>query len=246
MASEADTAGDTCDKAGGDYSGCTNYTWQFGAFPWDQSVAAYDSTGAAVTLDDPIMIEYTYVATDDRNNGMSIDIRTQDEYNPLLGCAAISDGASTNDANGNPYGELCSSVTPSDYAGSKFLLEFDGTEVQGMPGMDVCSDDLCQGMKYWVRLLNLKDGTELTDTKGNKYVFLANGVSSTFQPAANITDCAADIRFSSLADLGMTASDLPGAINRSSTDYPLPSSAWTDAPTTSKCTVTMGDTSNCN
>ena len=246
LASEADTAGDTCDKAGGDYSGCTNYTWQFGAFPWDQSVAAYDSTGAAVTLDDPIMIEYTYVATDDRNNGMSIDIRTQDEYNPLLGCAAISDGTSTNDSNGDPYGELCSSVTPSDYAGSKFLLEFDGTEVQGMPGMDVCSDDLCQGMKYWVRLLNLKDGTELTDTKGNKYVFLANGVSSTFQPAANITDCATEIRFSSLADLGMTASDLPGAINRSSTDYPLPSSAWTDAPTTSKCTVTMGDTSNCN
>ena len=38
LASEADTTGDTCDKAGGDYSGCTNYTWQFGAFrgimPW--------------------------------------------------------------------------------------------------------------------------------------------------------------------------------------------------------------------
>ena len=126
------------------------------------------------------------------------------------------------------------------------MLEYDGQDVHGMPGMDVCTDDLCKGMKYWVRLLNLKDGTELTDTQGNKYVFLANGVSSTFQPAANITDCSADIRFSSLADLGMTASDLPGAINRSSTDYPLPSSAWTDAPTTSECTVTMGDTSNCN
>jgi hypothetical protein len=247
LASEADTTGDTCDKAGGDYSGCTTYEWQFGAMPWNQSTSAYDASGAAVTLDDPIMIEYTYVATDDRNNGMSINIRTQDEYNPIKGCSAIQDsGNSTTDANGDAYGESCSNITPASYAGRKFLLEYDGQDLHGMPGMDVCTDDLCQGMKYWVRLLNLKDGTELTDTKGDKYVFLANGVSSTFQPAAGgVGDCSA-ISFTSLADLGIAASDLPGAVNRSSTDYPLPSSAWTDAPTTSKCTVTMGDTSNCN
>ena len=46
-------------------------------------MAAYDASGSLVTLDDPIMIDYTYVAADDRNNGMTIDIRTQDEYNPL-------------------------------------------------------------------------------------------------------------------------------------------------------------------
>ena len=248
LASEADTTGDTCDKAGNDYSGCTTYEWQFGAMPWNQATAAYDSSGAAVTLDDPIMIEYTYVATDDRNNGMSIDIRTQDEYNPLTGCAAITDGSgrTADPSSGDAYGESCSNVTPASYAGRKFLLEYDGQDLHGMPGMDVCSDDLCKGMKYWVRLLNLNDGTELTDTEGNKYVFLANGVSSTFQPAAGgVGDCSA-ISFTSLADLGIAASDLPGTVNRSSTDYPLPSSAWTDAPTTSKCTVTMGDTSNCN
>ena len=248
LASDADTTGDTCDKAGGDYSGCTTYEWNFGAMPWSQATAAYDSSGAAVTLDDPIMIEYTYVATDDRNNGMSIDIRTQDEYNPLTGCAAITDGSgrTADPSSGDAYGESCSNVTPASYAGRKFLLEYDGQDLHGMPGMDVCSDDLCKGMKYWVRLLNLKDGTELTDTKGNKYVFLANGVSSTFQPAAGgVGDCSA-ISFTSLADLGIAASDLPGTVNRSSTDYPLPASAWTDAPTTSKCTVTMGDSSNCN
>ena len=248
LASEADTTGDTCDKAGNDYSGCTTYEWQFGAMPWNQATAAYDSSGAAVTLDDPIMIEYTYVATDDRNNGMSIDIRTQDEYNPLTGCAAITDGSgrTADPSSGDAYGESCSNVTPASYAGRKFLLEYDGQDLHGMPGMDVCSDDLCKGMKYWVRLLNLNDGTELTDTEGNKYVFLANGVSSTFQPAAGgVGDCSA-ISFTSLADLGIAASDLPGTVNRSSTDYPLPASAWTDAPTTSKCTVTMGDSSNCN
>ena len=244
LASEADTTGDTCDKAGGDYSGCTNYTWQFGAFPWDNSTGAHDASGSLVTLDDPVMIEYTYVATDDRNNGMTIDIRSQDKYNPLTGCAAIQDGNnSTTDANGDAYGELCSNVTPSDYAGRKFLLEYDGTEVQGMPGMEVCSDDLCKGMKYWIRLLNLKDGTELTDKKGDKYVFLAKGVSSTFKET-NVANCSA-ISFTSLADLGILDSDLPATITKSSTDYPLPSSAWADAPTTSKCTVTMGDSSGC-
>jgi hypothetical protein len=45
--------------------------------------------------------------------------------------------------------------------------------------------------------------------------------------------------------LGIAASDIPTAINKASTDYTLPSSAWTDEPTTSKCTVTMGDTSGC-
>jgi hypothetical protein len=245
LASEADTTGDTCDIAGDDFSGCKTYRWQFGAFPWDHSTAAFNTDGSLVALDDPIMIEYTYAAADDRNNGMSIDIRTQDEYNPLTGCSAIKDsGNNTQDAQGNTYGESCSAVKPADYAGKKFLLEFDGTEVHGLPGMDVCTDDLCKGMKYWIRLVNLKDGTQLTDTKGNKYVILSQGISSTFQEAA-LANCN-DIDFTSLADLGIAASDLPGSINRSSTDYPLPSTLWSEAPTKSKCTVTMGDTSNCN
>ena len=234
LASEADTTGDTCVK-GGDLSGCTNYKWTFGALPWEHSIAAYDADGKLVTLDEPIMIEYTYVATDDRNNGQSIDIVTKDEYNPLKGCT-VNSGIST-----------CNAVTPSSYAGSKFLLEYDGTDLHGTPGLEVCTEPTCAKMKYWIRLVNLKDGTELTDTKGNKYVFLANGISSTFKKEANTTNCDnANISFANLTALGIPASDLPGAVDRASTDYPLPSSAWTDAPTTSKCTVTMGDTSNCN
>jgi len=224
-----------------------DYKWSFGAMPWDHSIAAYNADGAAVVLDDPITIEYTYVATDDRNNGQSIDILSQDQYNPLAGCVDIQD------ANGNTqsdpgddstiYGKSCSNVTPASYAGKKFLLEYDGQEVQGLPGLDVCTDALCAGSKYWVRLLNLKDGTELTDTAGKKYVFLAKGISSAFKPVAT-ANCSA-IQFTSLANLGIAGSDLPGAINKASTDYPLPSSAWGDAPTTSSCTVTMGDTSGC-
>ena len=62
--------------------------------------------------------------------------------------------------------------------------------------------------------------------------------------AGGAADCSA-IAFTDLTSLGIAASDLPGTIDRASTDYPLPSSVWTDAPTTSSCTVTMGDTSGC-
>jgi hypothetical protein len=239
LASEADTTGDTCDKAGNDYSGCTDYEWRFGAFPWDQSNAAYDSAGALVTLDDPITIEYTYVASDDRNVGKTISqLVTEPGNHPLKGCTANGDGK-----------DVCSNVKPADYVGEKFLLEYDGMEVQGFPGLDICAKADCTGMQYWIRLVNLKDGTQLTDSKGNKYAFLANGVSTMFEDAAGgVGDCSA-ISFTGLGSgagkLGIAASDIPGVINRSSTDYPLPSSAWTDEPTTSSCTVTMGDTSNC-
>ena len=236
LASEADTAGGTCDKSANKFDGCKTYRWQTGAMPWDQSKAAYNAAGTLVELDDPIMIEYTYNADHDRNGAKKISYVTEDEYNPIKGCTTNGSGK-----------QQCDNIEPKDYNGSKFMLEYDGTEVQGVPGLEVCSDAACSGLKYFVRLVNLKDGTELTDTKGNKYRFLAHGVSSTFTQEANTANCdAANISFTSLADLGIAAADIPGTVDRASTDYPLPSSVWTDAPTTSKCTVTMGDSSGCS
>lgn len=213
----------------------TNYIWEFSAPNWAHSTAAYDSTGAAVTLDDPIKFLYTYVAADDRNNGMTINVVSEDSYNPLQGCS-VSSGVST-----------CSNVQASDYAGQKFQLEYDGQMVQGFPGMEACTTADCTGGKYYMRLVNLKDGTELTDTDGNKYAFLGHAISTTFKELSSTAACdTANISFNTLAELGIAVSDLPATIDKASTDYPLPSSAWTDAPTTSSCTVTMGDTSSCN
>jgi hypothetical protein len=117
--------------------------------------------------------------------------------------------------------------------------------VNGMPGVQACNAADCSGESYYMQLVNLKDGTELTDSKGDKYAFLGHAVSSVFKEAAGgVADCSA-ISFTTLAQLGIAASDIPSTIDRASTDYPLPSSAWADEPTTSKCTVTMGDTSGC-
>jgi hypothetical protein len=217
----------------------TSYRWEFSATPWQQSKAAYNASGARVVLDEPIIIDYTFATSDDRNldgsgNALAITLVSEDSYNPLDGCT-VSGGIST-----------CSNVRASDYNGRKFVLEYDGGRVNGMPGLEVCTKDDCSGNSYYLQLVNLKDGTQLTDTKGNKYAFLGHAISSTFQEAAGAaaTTCSA-IAFTDLTSLGIAAGDVPTTIDKASTDYPLPSSAWTDAPTTSKCTVTMGDTSGC-
>ena len=217
----------------------TSYRWEFSATPWQQSKAAYNASGARVVLDEPIIIDYTFATSDDRNldgsgNALAITLVSNDQYNPLDGCT-VSGGIST-----------CSNVRASDYNGRKFVLEYDGGRVNGMPGLEVCTKDDCSGNSYYLQLVNLKDGTQLTDTKGNKYAFLGHAISSTFQEAAGAAaaTCSA-IAFTDLTSLGIAAGDVPTTIDRASTDYPLPSSAWTDAPTTSKCTVTMGDTSGC-
>ena len=211
----------------------TKYVWEFSAPNWAHSTTAYNADGTVVTLDDPIIINYTYVATDDRNNGMAMTIVSEDDNNPLLGCT-VSSGVST-----------CANVQAASYAGVKFQLEYDGMRVNGMPGVQACNAADCSGESYYMQLVNLKDGTELTDSKGDKYAFLGHAVSSVFKEAAGgVADCSA-ISFTTLAQLGIAASDIPSTIDRASTDYPLPSSAWADEPTTSKCTVTMGDTSGC-
>jgi hypothetical protein len=211
----------------------TNYVWHFSAPNWAHSTQAYDAAGAAVALDDPIRFTYTYASADDRNNGMAIKVVSNDTYNPLKGCS-VSSGVST-----------CTNVQASDYNGAKFQLEYDGQSVHGFPGMEVCTAADCSGGKFYMKLVNLKDGTELTDTDGNKYAFLGHAVASTFKEAAGGAAACSAIAFTDLTSLGIAASDLPSTIDRASTDYPLPSSIWTDAPTTSSCTVTMGDTSGC-
>jgi hypothetical protein len=61
-----------------------------------------------------------------------------------------------------------------------------------MPGGSLCNAADCSGESYYMQLVNLKDGTELTDTNGNKYAFLGHAVSSTFKEAAGgVADCSA-------------------------------------------------------
>lgn len=124
------------------------------------------------------------------------------------------------------------------------MLEFDGNHLHGSPGMEVCHDLSCSGNSYWMNLVNYDDGTILTATDGNQYAILAAEVGSTFVPT-DMSNCS-DLSFASLSEIGLSADDLP-EVDRSSSEYPLPSSAWDDAPAAEDlvCTVVHGDATDC-
>ena len=94
-----------------------------------------------------------------------------------------------------------------------------------------------------MHLLNLADGTTITDLEGNEYVTLAGATSSQLIPA-DAASCGG-IAFDSLDDIGLGDSSEYPQIDRASEEYPMPQLAWDAQPTELSCTVTMGDTSDC-
>ena len=229
----------TCTNSGTtDYSGCDVYRWDTGAMPWDNSIAAYDSDGNRIKLDDEIVFQTTYNVSDDRNNGITIgQLSSMDINAPIPGCSVETN------SKGNPY-LSCTDVSVEAADGEKFLLEYDGKSLRGLPGMYVCDTADCSSQGgYWMSLLNLKDGTKLTSTEGKEYVALAKATSVQF---LEVDDSAcSEIAFDSLAAIGLDDSTQYPKLERNSVDYPLPQVLWDDQPKTSACTVKMGDTSDC-
>ena len=233
----SDVTAGKCTKPQGrdDYQGanCPRYEWQTGAFEWDHSIVAFDSAGEKITLDDPIMFEITYDKADDRNNGVTIaSLSTKDYWNPIPGCQLDQDGY-----------QVCTNVSIDLAHGEKFVLEYNGYRFNNIPGLQVCDTPDCSAGNYWMYLLNMKDGTTVTDVDGKEYVTLARATSSQFLEAQS-AECS-DISFTSLAEIGLDDSAQYPQFDRNSADYPLPTQAWDDQPTESACTVTMGDISDC-
>ena len=222
------------------YNGCTTYSWGFGAMPWDHSVSAYDADGARIELDDELAFQLDYDSTNDRNSGVTISLSTMDMRNPIPGCVPA-----TGEGDDGEYQYYqCTDISVDVADGEKFFLNYDGQRLNGLPGTEVCDTPDCStGNGYWMNLLNLADGTTLTDTDGNEYVTLAGATSSQLIPV-DVALCE-DIAFDSVAEIGLDDSSEYPQIDRTSDDYPLPQVAWSDQPTELACTVTMGDTSDC-
>ena len=242
LASE-DGVATNCNTGSNDVSGCTRYLWNFGAFPWDNETAAVDADGAFVTIEEPIRLTMTFDKTKDRNENQLMSFSTKDLYNTSLpGCVQIGEG---DDA----Y-RRCTDVDIGLLEGDKFSLEFDGNQVHGRPGIDICNAPDCStDSGYWTFAVNPKDGTTVTDSEGTEYLLAARGISKAYA-TANAGACdTAEISFDALTDANFAfgLSDIP-ELSTSSSDYPLPSQAWTDKPADSalECTVTMGDTTNCD
>ena len=247
------------------------FRWKFEANPWGQSVIALDSNGDVYTLDDPLTFQYSHTSANDLNASVTnfSFVAKRDRHNPVRNAKKSSDGSAICSVDGgNNNFENCT-LSAADLDGKNFLLEYDGSWLNGLPNVNIFFAANNDSKNYWARLVNPKDGTVLTDVNsGTQYVMKALGVSSAFQAApSNIYDptcdpendvtmtgsvpsnsgiktCTCDgLTFNSVASFGWDETDLPAL-----SDYPSiaqPFSNVTALEAASECTVTMGDTSGC-
>jgi len=214
----------TCTLAS--WGGCTDYEWKTGAYPWHHSVMIYDSSDTGVKLDDPLQFNYTFADTSDVNNDLAngITFTTTSDYNPVKSECTESSGTYT-----------CSNIKPDDLDGRKFLLEYDGENLQGLPGVDV------QGANstMWLKLVNLANGTALTDTEGENYVIKATAIGYSFT-STDMSNCS-DIDFTNVSEIGLSLDDVPDITDNDT--YPRPIDVdWSDIVTadSTSCDVVQG------
>jgi len=208
---------------------CTDYEWETGAYQWQHYVMMYDSSDTGTKLDEPIKFNYTFADTSDVNNalgdsGSGLTFTTTSDYNPVKSLCTLSSGTYT-----------CPNIKPDDLDGRKFLLEYDGENLQGLPGVDA------QGANntMWLKLINLADGTTLTDTEGNSYVTKSTAVGYSFT-SANMSNCA-DIDFTNVSEIGLSMDDVPDLADNDT--YPRPIDVdWSDIVTadSTSCDVVQG------
>ena len=91
----------------------------------------------------------------------------------------------------------------------------------------------------WLKLINLADGTTLTDTENNSYVTKATAVGYSFT-SANMSNCA-DIDFTNVSEIGLSMDDVPDLADNDT--YPRPiDTDWSDIVTadSTSCDVVHG------
>ena len=154
-------------------SATTNYEWSFGANPWDQSVIALKSDGSVKPMDQPLMLTYEHTTAKERNTvAAGIDyFVTIGDYEPLKSLCTT-----------NGAGIRACNVTPTSFNGKKFILEYNGSHLGGLPHQRATYAP--NGDKsYGVSLVNPKDGTTVVGNDGVDYVLKAREVASSFVPA---------------------------------------------------------------
>ena len=217
--SDADCSSDIND------ADCTHYEWRFGANTWDNSILAFNADNTLVTVSPPKRFSYTHAEANERNGTRTLTLQDDGGY----GLTENSD---------NDF-----EVDQSTFDGNKFVMEYDGTSLHGLPAtFDMTSGD----WGAFVSLVNLADGTQLTDSTGSNYRVKATEVSQTFQTAP-LSDCAtAGVTFTDPTSLGISFDEIPDIEDE--TTYPRPTEAWSDAPADDAltCTVTHGDPGNCS
>ena len=230
-----------------DTTGCfdgTQYSWEFSPNSWSNQTFVYnDSTGAAITFDQPKILKFTYDAIGDDVNGTipgngtagQLDLSiSEGGWDPINGETCSS---SSSDWDGT------SSCTPTlnlgNYVGQQVTTEWGGRSLW-LEGFE----DGNLGM--WIRALNPASGSssgtetvKFTDTSGVEYVhvttardlFPSNDTGACTAIALSTVD--ADHSYDDLPTLGFT------------TAHPEPSVDWADKPADSTvdqtCIIRSGE-----
>ncbi|CAI8211552.1 MAG: Uncharacterised protein [Alphaproteobacteria bacterium] len=204
-------------------SDCDRYEWSFGAMRWDHSIIATEND-TLVNIDEPIQFEYTHAAANERNGNQIFEYVTNDDYNPAA----------------HTFNNSKFVVDNTTFANRVFYLEFDGTNLHGLPNVVIGNDDY----GHWVSLINLLDGTQLTatDSGGTTYRVKAVEVSETLNEVSYDICENEGITFEDPSGLGIGLGDVPETSQEN-----IPTSLWSDKPdeSTLLCTVTHGDATDC-
>lgn len=213
---------------------CVKYVWRYGASEWDHSIIATDADGV-VTIDKPLRFEYTHASANERNGSNSLTFESPDPNNPIA-----------HTANGTNY-----TVDNTTFDGDKFMLEYNGSDLYGLPWAPAGGSDYAQ----WVSMINLSDGTNLETADETDYYVHALEVARSLKADADNTQCQSEGVFFNTVNpldtspgsvqLGLSITDIPNVANE--TAYPRPTAVWSDAPDDNElaCTVTHGDGSAC-
>ena len=214
------------------------YRWRFGALGWDNSVIALKADGSIYNVEQPKILKYVHTETKDMNRGQTINYFA-DQTN-----------------NNNPVKSLCGVVSgnyecevePTDFVGTTYNLKYDGNWLDGLPDMQAKAT--VDAETYWMRLINPKAGTVVTETvdgTSTNYVLKPLGIGETYIPdtssdALTSTSKCGNLIINNLtvADFGWTIADLPAAGLVTLSDK-----VWADQPTELLCTVDNGDASSC-
>ncbi len=205
---------------------CVQYQWGIGAYPHDNDVMIYNSADTGVALDSPLAFNYTYSASSDVNSSATLTFQTESDYNPVKSLCTESSGTYS-----------CSAIEPSDLDGRKFLLEYDGENLHGLPGVDAKGAN----NTMWLQLVNLANGTSLTDTNGTSYVVKATEIGYSFTSTSAANCVSANINFSNVTDIGLSMDSVPDITDN--TNYPRPvDTDWADIVTidSTSCDVVQG------
>ena len=205
---------------------CTQYEWSTGAYSHDNDVMLFDASDEGTALDAALVFNYTYSSSSDVNDGTGLTFQTESDYNPVKSLCSESGGTYS-----------CSSVEPSDLDGRKFLLEFDGENLHGLPGVDAVGGN----NTMWLQLVNLADGTSLTDTNGTSYVVKATEIGYSFTSASDAACVNAGIDFANVSEVGLSMDGVPDLTDNDS--YPRPiDTDWSDIVTidSTSCDVVHG------